>query len=640
MLTADKSGAKRRQLEGAANPEIQWRAYGLIGKISLKRGRIADAVDFFDTAINIMEQINPLEGATSQATADRLDMYNGAVEAAFARWNERKDSISANSLWYVVERMKSRQWRELLATTGGTFLASLPEKARKELNELRSRLCAAEGGFRHASWIGDQKKIEQLAKEISFCRLKINDITAGSSVDAAKPLEPEAIRKLLPSDWNIADYYISDTLSFCLLLSNESGIAVVPLHLDYASFFGYIVWMRTSRANEFGEFDGTKISWSSDHSKTSCGLTPNDIYHQLFEPVAQQCGAKRQLLVIPHDVLHVFPMETLISAYEAGKARFLVQDWTFAELPSAFLLTRPRGLRPSKGALIVANPLYGALFKEFDEKTGRNEVNLQGWSQFIHDERSPLAKGYKRVFLKKGILSGDRLDRAKLFLFVKEIWGKLTSESEKLNPLSGEVKKRWGPALMFLAGAQGEAENIAAILKVPTTSSQFQVRENASEKTIKALPLADYNIVHFVCHGYDRASMPDLQPGIALSPVDDPGNDSFLQMGEMTQLPWNADLVTLSACDTGLGDLYPGDGMMGISTMLLATGNRGTVLSRWRVVDESAPLFMRHFYEEIQKGAGKPQALRNAQLGFLRDREDDFAVPRHWAVFKYVGIPW
>ena len=213
-------------------------------------------------------------------------------------------------------------------------------------------------------------------------------------------------------------------------------------------------------------------------------------------------------------------------------------------------------------------------------------------------------------------------------------------ESEKLNPLSGEVKKRWGPALIFLAGAQGEAESIAEILKVPTTSSQFQVRENASEKKLKALPLADYNIVHFVCHGYDRASMPDLQPGIALSPVNDPANDSFLQMGEMTQLPWNADLVTLSACDTGLGDLYPGDGMMGISTMLLATGNRGTVLSRWRVVDASAPLFMRHFYEEIQKGAGKPQALRNAQLGFLRDREDDFAVPRHWAVFKYVGIPW
>lgn len=88
-------------------------------------------------------------------------------------------------------------------------------------------------------------------------------------------------------------------------------------------------------------------------------------------------------------------------------------------------------------------------------------------------------------------------------------------------------------------------------------------------------------------------------------------------MGEMTQLPWNADLVTLSACDTGLGDLYPGDGMMGLSTMLLATGNRGTVLSRWRVPDESAPLFMKLFYEEIQKGAGKPQALRNAQLGFF-----------------------
>ncbi|MPN53097.1 hypothetical protein SDC9_200761 [bioreactor metagenome] len=109
-------------------------------------------------------------------------------------------------------------------------------------------------------------------------------------------------------------------------------------------------------------------------------------------------------------------------------------------------------------------------------------------------------------------------------------------------------------------------------------------------------------------------------------------------MGEMTQLPWNADIVTLSACDTGLGDLYAGDGMVGLSTTLLATGNRGAVLSRWNVPDDSAPVFMRNFYSEVGKGVSGPEAVRKAQIALIR--EGEFAVPRHWAVFKYIGIPW
>ena len=640
MLAADRAGAKRRQLKAVANPEMQWRAYGLIGKAEFVRGNIPEAIDSLETALNLMEQINPLEGATSQATADRLDVYRDAVGAAFALWTQKKDAASAEHLWRVVERMKSRQWRELLATTGGSFLASLPKEAREELNALRGKLTAAEGGFRYASFRGDRTKMDQYSVEIQTYRLKINDLTAGRSVDAPRPPEAAAIRELLPQDWNVANYYISDALSFCLLLSKEKGLAVVPLTLDYDSFFGYFVWMRLRENDgqkELLEFDGPKIRSTGKNWNTACGLTPSALYRRLFEPVEKQCGSSRKLLIIPHDILHIFPMETLASSKEGEELRFLVQDWTFAELPSTFLLGRQRKIAPERGMLIVANPIYGSLFRQTEDGFVNADASRE-WADVIRNEKSPVAQKYRETFRKEGILSGDKLNQEKLFPFLARQWQSITSDDVIRNPLAGTVKRDFAKVINFIRGTQQEADMIASILDIPADSSGFQVRENATEKNLATLPLGEYRLIHFACHGYDRGTIPDLQPGIALSPVNDPENDSFLQMGEMTQLPWNADIVTLSACDTGLGDRYAGDGMLGLSTTLLATGNRGAVLSRWNVPDDSAPVFMRNFYSEVGKGVTGPEAVRKAQIALIR--EGEFAVPRHWAVFKYIGIPW
>jgi CHAT domain-containing protein len=113
-------------------------------------------------------------------------------------------------------------------------------------------------------------------------------------------------------------------------------------------------------------------------------------------------------------------------------------------------------------------------------------------------------------------------------------------------------------------------------------------------------------------------------------------NDSFLQMGELATVKWNAELITLSACNTGLGDLYVGDGMFGLSTVLLAGGAKGTILTRWKAPDATAPDFMKNFYTYILDGKLPVDALHAAQLDFIGSDN----APQHWALFKYVGIPW
>jgi CHAT domain-containing protein len=77
--------------------------------------------------------------------------------------------------------------------------------------------------------------------------------------------------------------------------------------------------------------------------------------------------------------------------------------------------------------------------------------------------------------------------------------------------------------------------------------------------------------------------------------------------------------------------------MFGLSTVLLAGGAKGAILTRWRAVDESAAEFMPQFYSNILDGQLPVDALHSAQLTLLKG---SYPAPRHWAIFKYVGIPW
>ena len=82
--------------------------------------------------------------------------------------------------------------------------------------------------------------------------------------------------------------------------------------------------------------------------------------------------------------------------------------------------------------------------------------------------------------------------------------------------------------------------------------------------------------------------------------------------------------------------IFIGDGMVGLNTVFLAGGAKGMLISRWRVPDESAPGFMNVFYERIVAGEMPVDALASAK----RDLKKTYSEASHWAVFKYVGIPW
>ncbi|MEM7062616.1 MAG: CHAT domain-containing protein [Cyanobacteria bacterium P01_B01_bin.77] len=190
-----------------------------------------------------------------------------------------------------------------------------------------------------------------------------------------------------------------------------------------------------------------------------------------------------------------------------------------------------------------------------------------------------------------------------------------------------------GPPLPLsdLPGAEAEAVAIAPLLNtVPllgTAATETTVRER----------LAEADIIHLATHGI-LDEQQGLSSAIALTPTSEKlglnqPDDGLLTAQEVMQLNLKADLVVLSACNTGRGRIT-GDGVVGLSRSFLAAGANNLVASLWAVPDEATAMLMTEFYQQLQTEPDKAIALRQAMLSTLAKHPN----PRDWAAFFLIGL--
>ena len=171
--------------------------------------------------------------------------------------------------------------------------------------------------------------------------------------------------------------------------------------------------------------------------------------------------------------------------------------------------------------------------------------------------------------------------------------------------------------------------------KIFGSSSVLLVGLEASEAAFKAKPLERFKIIHIAAHGIANPLYPDRA---ALVLGLDPGHpdDGLLQAREIRELRLNADLVTLSACDTGIGRLDGEEGIENIERAFLYAGAKSVLASLWAASDIYTTDLMDRFYRSLQAGQDEGEALRNAKLDLLKKFKGQ-AVPFYWAGFTLVG---
>jgi CHAT domain-containing protein len=216
-------------------------------------------------------------------------------------------------------------------------------------------------------------------------------------------------------------------------------------------------------------------------------------------------------------------------------------------------------------------------------------------------------------------------------------------------------------ALPPLPGAEIEVNAAARLFDDP----RVLLRDEATKRAVTA-QMPKYRVVHFATHGHLDPETPQLS-GLLLA------EGTILNVYELMGIRLDADLVVLSACDTGAGEVTGGNDIIGLSHAFLGAGARALVVSLWPVNDRSATVTMKRMYEHMGQGVAPAEALRAAQLELRSMMEADLereylqaaqvseshAVPAdpsamrggsderperppdhplHWAPFVYIGV--
>ena len=320
-----------------------------------------------------------------------------------------------------------------------------------------------------------------------------------------------------------------------------------------------------------------------------------ELYDILVGPVQQDLEGKDAILVIPDGILCALPFETLLMP----DGRYLVERYHVTYVPSFAvrgLLQTRRASQPRTSGPRTLLALGGALYGGAAARTPPHVSEQQ---------------------------------LAALRLASEALVAKNRSAREIYSALGLDV---WED----LPGTRAEVAAIGALLPGGATLTGG----DASEKTIKAMSrdgtLAQYSVIHFATHGIAVPNAPDLS-ALVLSQGESEGTeDGYLTTREIGGLKLNADFVNLSACDTGIGRILGGEGVVGLSEAFITAGANSLSVSLWQVSDEGTQKFMTGLYTAVkERGLSFARAMTEVKRSFLR--AGAFREPFYWAPFVFYG---
>jgi len=189
-----------------------------------------------------------------------------------------------------------------------------------------------------------------------------------------------------------------------------------------------------------------------------------------------------------------------------------------------------------------------------------------------------------------------------------------------------------GLGMSYLPGTKQEVEEISILFERNSVKTELFIEANASKAAVESDQVVQSNIIHFATHGIVDEVRPERSQ-ICLTTQD--GSEGSLFTGDIYNLKFEADLVVLSACETGLGKLSKGEGIIGLTRAIIYSGANNMVVSLWSVSDSSTSQLMIDFYSNMLSGQEYPQALANAKRKMIKD--DVYGQSYYWAPFVLIG---
>ncbi|HTP13269.1 MAG TPA: CHAT domain-containing protein, partial [Bacteroidota bacterium] len=199
-----------------------------------------------------------------------------------------------------------------------------------------------------------------------------------------------------------------------------------------------------------------------------------------------------------------------------------------------------------------------------------------------------------------------------------------------------------GKQFAELKESANEVNDIARLFAATKHPVKTYLYNAASETALKSDEAESAQFLHIATHGMINEDKPKLSALIFAAPARadaggsrDRSDDGILYAGEVYNLKLGADLVVLSACESGLGKVSKGEGILGLTRGFLFAGAHNLVVSLWQVGDKSTADLMVQFYRNVLKGQRYGTALRNAKIALIDARQ--YAHPIEWSPFVLTG---
>jgi CHAT domain-containing protein/Tfp pilus assembly protein PilF len=595
------------------------------------QGNLTEALTDIESAINIIEELRTKIISQDLRTSYFSSVYfyyEFYINLLMVLHQQNPNQGYDTKALHASERGRARSLLDILAESGANIKEGVDPQLLAEEQKLLQRLNTLD---QSRQLNPGERDIEELKQEIETVRRELQNLEV-----EIKRNSPQYANLKYPEPLTASEIQQQ-------VLDDETVLLMYSLGRDRS--FLWLVSTTEVKSYELPkreEIEQLSQSFLAEiESKAVVPPSGEELSQVLLSPVINQLGNKR-LVIVGDGILQTVPFAALPMTSEK------VGNLTSPPTP---LLKGEGSLKHSASLLlgeteggykqILTSPPTPLLQGEGSQNRGYTPLIVQH-EIITLPSASSLAILREQVegrtpAPKKVAVIADPVFEENDIRFQGDYQAQIETQTNNVNyiALRQSIDDFLGKNFGRLDHTRNEAMAILAL--VPDNLEQLSLDFDANRQTATDSNLSQYQIVHFATHGLLNETQPELS-GLVFSLYDQQGTDKpgFLQLNDIFNLTLSADLVVLSACETGIGQEIRGEGLVSLTRGFMYAGAERLVVSLWAVADRSTSEFMQDYYGKILENSANPAtAMRETQLEMLQS--DQYNAPYFWSPFVFQG---
>jgi CHAT domain-containing protein len=554
----------------------------LRGSSTNERTDLDASLKTFDAAVRLTEKIRRgfgTEGSKLQLSQTSFDVYEQALTVAVRLYDRTKDEEYLSAAFSYAERSKAGMLFDAVDQMNAQRFSGIPDSLLEVETTLRTGITYNETQLQKEKEKKEKRNAKTIARyENILFDLKRNYEQLISTFERSYPSYFSLRHRSMTFPLKKVRELLPDKNSALIeYFVGDSTVTMFTVTKDRSLYKTVRLPKLSDQVKQFR--NAVHNAESEPYLKHAAAL-----YADVFLPIRSSLKGIKKLIIVPDGILHYLPFEALLTApnsrtgpIDFSSLPYLIKEYEVSYLASARLL-------------------------EMDPA-----------SISVKDHRS--------------------------FLGIAPVFSDMPPHSKKVYAGAPERVKRSrkidGERFTELKESENEVKDIADLFTSRNIPASIALHQDAEESLLSAEMIGRYGFIHIASHGVINETSPKLSGIIFSEPKKGSVKDGVLYAGEIYDLRLNADLVVLSACETGLGTIVKGEGMIGLTRGFMYAGARNLLVSLWQVGDRSTAELMVQFYKNILNERPFSAALRNAKLAMIK--QGRYAHPVEWSPFILNG---